>query len=135
MIKQNLAFDYRYDWVIAREQRLEAALAGTSDPSKVLIPVNPNDIATGTKSNSKAVNCMQPLPFFTSIHQAASFMGRSRRAVSAPAATEDGRKRPTWLNSDQDAFLLAPKKVTLPVMGVDLEFEIARSEAPEEEAS
>jgi serine/threonine protein kinase len=136
MIKQNLAFDYRYDWVVAREQRLEAALQGTTDPCKVLIRVSPNDIATGTKSNSKAVNCMQPRPFFTSIHQAASFMGRSRRAAAAEASdgTEaEGQRKPAWLNVDQDAFLLTPKKVTLPVMGADLGFEIARSESPEEE--
>jgi casein kinase 1 alpha len=135
MIKQGLAFDYRYDWVVAREQRLEAALAGTSDPAKVMIPVNPNDVASGTKSNAKAVNCMQPLPFFTSVHQAASFMGRSRRAaqIGEDGAGDDG-KRLRRINGDQDGFLLAPKKVTLPVMGADLEFEVVRPDVQEEAA-
>jgi hypothetical protein len=80
---------------------------------------------------------MQPLPFFTSVHQAASFMGRSRRDAlpldEGAGAGEDGN-RISRINADQDAFLLAPKKVTLPVIGKDPEFEFVRPDAPEHAA-
>jgi serine/threonine protein kinase len=114
MIKQNIAFDYRYDWVIAREQRLDAALRGATEPGKTLIPVSANEIVTGTKSNAKAANCMQPLPFFTSVHQAASFMGRSR------VPEEDEEVRP-WGDGSEDAFLL--QRIRLPLLGEGVEFE------------
>jgi serine/threonine protein kinase len=128
MIKQNLAFDFRYDWVIAREQRLDAALRGVTEPGKIVIPVGPNDIATGEKAKAKAANCMQPLPFFTSIHQAASFMGRSRRTAEAD---EEAEKSPPWENKDQDGFLLDPGRVKLPGNVEDVEFEVVRPDAPE----
>jgi hypothetical protein len=57
---------------------------------------------------------MQPLPFFTSIHQAASFMGRSR-------VPEEEEEFSPWGDKAQDAFLL--QKARLPIPGEELEFE------------
>jgi hypothetical protein len=119
MIKLNLAFDYQYDWVLARQERLNAALRGTTEPGSVLVPVGPNDIASGAKCNARARNCMQPLPFFTSIHQAASFMGRSRMS----GEPEEEEKLPPWMAKEQDEFLLQPGQVKLPGPVEDVEFE------------
>jgi serine/threonine protein kinase len=122
MVKQNLPFDYGYDWVVAKEQRLDAALRGVSEPDKVIIPVNDGDVARGTRGNSKAANCMQPLPFFTSIHQAASFLGRSKRTVERQ---DDPPVKPRTLNSDQDMFLFRPSRVNMPANPVNVDFDAA----------
>jgi hypothetical protein len=119
MIKLNLAFDYRYDWVLARQDRLNAALRGNTEPGSVIIPVGVNDFVSGAKCNARARNCMQPLPFFTSIHQAASFMGRSKRTGDP----EEEEKEPPWGAKEQDGFLLQPGQVDLPRRVEDVEFE------------
>jgi hypothetical protein len=98
-----------------RTQRSPASAA------KVTVPVNTGDIARGAKSNSKAANCMQPLPFFTSIHQAASFMGRSKRFAERKSDAEEGQEKP---DINQDMFLFQ-RKARIPKNPVILEFEPA----------
>jgi serine/threonine protein kinase len=122
MVKQNLAFDYRYDWVVDRERRIDASLKGATEPDKVQIPVNPGDIDRGAKGNLMAINCMQPLPLFTSIHQAASFMGRSKRTSEQTAEREV--RRPNRITANQDAFTLKPREGAK-LGPVSIDFDIA----------
>jgi hypothetical protein len=67
---------------------------------------------------------MQPLPFFTSIHQAASFLGRSKRAVEAQ---DQPPIKPRKLNSNQDMFLFRPSCVDMPANPAKVQFEVERA--------
>jgi serine/threonine protein kinase len=125
MVKQNIAFDYRYDWVVDREQRIDASLKGAAQPEKVQIPVNPGDIDRGARGNLKAVNCMQPLPFFTSIHQAASFMGHSKRTLEHTA--ERHAPRPNRIPANVDPFTLKPQEGAK-LGPVSIDFDVAGDE-------
>jgi hypothetical protein len=122
MMEENFAFDFRYDWVIAREQRLSAALTETYDPMQVRVQIHESDIAARISANSKAVQCLPPMPFFTTVQLAATFMGRSRRHITDTKPT----KPPKWVSPVPDAFLLTPDHVKLPVPGENIEFEFDR---------
>jgi casein kinase 1 alpha len=122
MVKRNFAFDYQYDWVVAREKRIHDILTGATDPKSVMIPVSKymTEGVTG-----KQTSFMQPLPFFTSVSQAARFRALSRQnmALHQPEPEEGEEKAPNKPPQPQEMFLLTPKKVAASVYPVELEFE------------
>jgi serine/threonine protein kinase len=122
MVKKNFAFDYQYDWVLAREKRIRDILTGVTEPTSVVIPVS-RYMTEGVSGN--AVNFMQPLPFFTSIFQAARFRALSQQNERALASADETEEPPTKPAppAARDLFLLSPKKIALPKFPVELEFE------------
>jgi serine/threonine protein kinase len=125
MVKKNLAFDYQYDWVLAREKRIRDILTGATDPRAVVIPVSKymTEGVTG-----KQTNFMQPLPFFTCVFQAARFRALSQANELLNAKTEENEEEVAAnpLPVTAGVFLLSPKSVKLPVFPVELEFEPVR---------
>ncbi|OHS98372.1 CK1 family protein kinase [Tritrichomonas foetus] len=121
MVKLNFAFDFEYDWVINKTQRLNDALRGASDQADLIIKTSPNELKGAAKARSGKQNGFwQPLPFFAMMNEAAKFVGMSRKGLEA-AEKEDSKK--VALPKEQKMFLLDPRETQIPKMPVQIEFE------------
>jgi casein kinase 1 alpha len=124
MIKLNYAFDYEYDWVVNRTQRLDRALRGEDDATKVIIPTTPDELAGAARiqKGGHQNSFLQPLPFFSIVNEAAQFVGLSKRGMDLAEKTEDvePEKKPL---KNQTMFVLDRRHTLVPTNPVTLEFE------------
>ena len=127
MTKLNYSYDYQYDWVVSRAERLDGALRGTSDPSKVLIPISSVEIKGVTKKNPRNTPFMQPLPFFSVIHQAALFVGKSKAQLPDNLDLDQNNLKKKPFGEEQTMFILDPRKTKLPLGKQIIEFEFQRN--------
>jgi serine/threonine protein kinase len=81
MVRSNYAYDFQYDWVVERERRIYNALTGASDPTKVVIPTSPVEIAAAARVSHgvQQNNFYQPLPFFSIVFEVSRFVRDSRK--------------------------------------------------------
>lgn len=121
MVKLNYAFDYRYDWVVSRAQRLDGALRGNTDPHKVIIPVNPGEVYSATRQDTRNTGFLQPLPFFSVVHEAALFVGKSKKKAQKPV--RDNFHIKPIAGEDQTMFILDPRRTKMSVPPIEMEFE------------
>jgi len=135
MTKMNYAYDFQYDWVVSRAQRLDGALRGTSDPHKVIIPVTTADFKSAAKKNPRNSAFLQPLPFFSIVHEAAFFVGRSR-LNEADENNEKHEQKQTvkQIGEEQTMFIFDPRRTKLPVGKQEIEFEYVNPVQPENKA-
>ena len=122
MVKENYAFDYKYDWVINKTQRLNDALQGLNEEKHLIIKMPPNELKGAMKvKNGKRNGFWQPLPFFAMMDEAAQFVGQSKRGVEQQEKKEE--INPINLPDNQDLFLLDPLKTKIPKNPINVEFE------------
>ncbi|OHS94005.1 CK1 family protein kinase [Tritrichomonas foetus] len=119
MVKMNYCYDYKFDWTVSRAQRLDGALRGRTDPKRVIIPINPAEIENETKPDVKKSNFMQPLPFFSVIHEAAKFIGMSKKSIRNESDQENESNE---LPRQQTMFMLDPRHTQVPVTPMQTEF-------------
>lgn len=82
MAKMNYAFDYQYDWVSAKKERLAQALKGDKNE---LDKVSHDKLYVDKITQKNALRYLQPLPLSGALTEAAAFVGRSQHLGSAGA--------------------------------------------------
>ncbi|EAY22450.1 CK1 family protein kinase [Trichomonas vaginalis G3] len=117
MTDNNYAYDYKYDWIIPRAQRLDAALRSTPDVGKTPISVHTINIQE-IVDTGKQVDLMQPLPFYSILTDAALFVGLSRKAEKG----EEKKEQKKSFTEQQSIFLLDPRKIRARPGILELEF-------------
>lgn len=120
MIKNNYAFDYRYDWVESRSKKLNDVLKGAEDQDKVVIPMSAREVAGAARRISKKNGFLQPLPFFSVMNEAASFVGRSK---GKKGQEEELPQEKDKFPDEQTLFRLDQKHTKIPLYPVQIEFE------------
>jgi serine/threonine protein kinase len=118
MIQQNLAFDYRYDWVVRQEKRIADLLSGKMDPATVLARVG-KDVTDGGRGTGADEDFIQPLPGFAAVQAGARMVARSRHAMCFERSKLGTAQPPVR----SGVFLMDPKKASVPQFPVALEFE------------
>ena len=119
MLRLNLAFDFQYDWVVSRTQRLDNVLrnpAGTNRVEVSLHSVNVRELM----DHKKQLDLMQPLPFYSIITDAALFVQHSK-AKKKKAITEQTTQKTSFCQ-EQSIFLLDPKTIKFRPGVRELEF-------------
>jgi serine/threonine protein kinase len=113
MVKNNYAFDYKYDWVFKRSERIYKALTGQSDATKVIIPVSPDEIAGASRVvRTQTQNSFyQPLPFFSVVHEASQFVGLSK--AGRRSNEDDAKPKQVSLPKQQSIFVLDRRHTNL----------------------
>ena len=117
MNKSGYAFDYQYDWVLARSKRLDDALRANTAPPEQIIAVSAIGLRGDTRAHPRDTGFTQPLPFFSIIHQAALFVGKSKLKEDDD---EPPRKR---FVEEQTLFLLNPLHTKIHAGSVSVQFE------------
>jgi hypothetical protein len=107
MVKMNFAFDYEYDWVVSRRNRLDAALKGAQDPTKVIIPTTQDELVGAERFKAGRVAFSEPLPFFAILNHVQMFVAMSK-ATKAREPVSDPEDLPfeVQLPKQQTMFLL-----------------------------
>jgi serine/threonine protein kinase len=100
MVRENIAYDYGFDWVARKRTRIEAILSGEMDSSTVIARVG-RDIANGGNIDSNIVN---PLPLFAAIQDGARFLARSRLHAEPPSEEKREKPKIRELRSDYPVF-------------------------------
>jgi serine/threonine protein kinase len=80
MVKNNFAFDYQYDWVVSRRDRLNSALRRTQDPSTVIIGLSQDELIGAEQAKHGKVVFWEPLPFFAILNEVEMFIAMSKRS-------------------------------------------------------
>lgn len=75
MAKMNYAFDYQYDWVTSKKERLALALKGDKNEFD---KVTQEKIYIEKITQKNALRYLQPLPLSGALTEAAAFVGRSQ---------------------------------------------------------
>jgi serine/threonine protein kinase len=112
MVKNNFAFDYQYDWVVSRRNRLDAALRGTQDPTTVIIPTTQDELVGAERFKAGRVAFAEPLPFFAILNHVQMFVAMSkgkRRDQPEPAPEETPPEPEIQFPKEQTMFLLDPR--------------------------
>jgi hypothetical protein len=112
MVKNNYAFDYQYDWVVSRRNRLDAALRGTQDPTKVIIPTTQDELVGAERFKAGRHAFSEPLPFFAILNHVQMFVARSKWKPKNEPEDEPEKPPPPpeiQLPKEQTMFLLDPR--------------------------
>lgn len=110
MVKMNYEFDYKFDWLVSRAQRLDSALRGRIDYQKVLIPFD-SDCRNEAKKDGKFEKYIQPLPYSYLVHKAARFIGMSKKAKKE---VEPQEEEVIDMPRTQTMFYLDPRHTQMP---------------------
>lgn len=124
----NYAYDDKYDWIVARANRLDTALRANGGASDVVIPVSVLGLKGAMKPCPKDTGFHQPLPFFAIIHQAALFVGKSKKK-----GAEDEEQPKKSFVEEQTLFLLNPEHNKIRQGSISLEFHPVETTVKKEE--
>ncbi|KAK8878520.1 hypothetical protein M9Y10_005300 [Tritrichomonas musculus] len=127
MIKMNYEYDYKYDWIGSRLQRIDMTLRGRVDIQKTILPVDPADVMVEAEKDAKFKKYIQPNPFSFIVHKAARFISASKRSQDAKEIKklnedEDIKVSPDIPNQ-QTLFLLDPRLTQMPVTPNTIDFQ------------
>lgn len=125
MVKNNMAFDYRYDWVENRSKRLMGILSGTEDQTGIQIQTTPDELLGATKIHQGGAqnSFWQPLPFFAIVNEAAKFVGMSKKTGDCQHEEEEEQGNEFGkIPKRQSMFLLDPNHTRVPVGEQAMEF-------------
>jgi serine/threonine protein kinase len=114
MVKNDFAFDYQYDWVVSRRRRLDAALRGTQDPTKVIITTTQDELAGSERFRAGRSAFTEPLPYCAILSQVQTFVAMSkwRSRGEAEAEPEDDEKPPEIRFPKEQRMLLLDPRTT-----------------------
>jgi serine/threonine protein kinase len=118
MVKKNFSFDYQYDWVVSRRDRLDAALRGTQDPTKVIIPTTQDELVGAERFKAGRSAFSEPLPFFAILNDVQMFVAMSKwkpRDAHEPEPEPEAEAKPPAIQfpKEQQMFLLDPRYTKL----------------------
>lgn len=126
MIKMNYEYDYQYDWIVSKVQRIDMTLRGRVGIQKTILPVDANEIMEETKKDAKFKKFIQPNPFSFIVHRAARFISASKRYKDSNKDKEGEEKNNDDDNPDiptqQTMFLLDPRQTQVPVTPNTIDF-------------
>ena len=110
-------YDYKYDWVMPRVQRLDAVLR-TNSSTTIEISLNSLDLKEMRNKRSDRIDLLQPLPIYSLISDTALYVRMSRRSSKM---LEQPKEEKSFCK-EQSIFLLNPNKINYRPGKIELEF-------------